>query len=119
MDDARHAYFEKKAAREWKYLILDFPQEHELSSKNIYKDAGEDEELKLEMVPIVYSHPQMAGTNSQHWAAWKVARTDLKVHKRGKVEAKESKSKGFALLQGLISPGAGGNGGVSSGMKTE
>ncbi len=35
---------------------------------------------------------------SEHWAGFKLARIELKAHKRGKVEAKEKKSKAAALL---------------------
>ncbi len=73
-----------------------------LSSKEIYDEAGEDEKLELEIIPIVYSHPMIKGSGTQHWAAWKVVRTDLKVHKRGKIEVKSKKSKAAALLGGLI-----------------
>jgi hypothetical protein len=110
LDDARHVFFQNKAAREWKYLILDFPKDHELSSKLIYDEAGEDEELELEIIPLVFSHPPIKGVGSQHWAAWKVVRTDLKVHKRGKMEVKSKKSKASGLLDGLL--GGGGDGGA-------
>ncbi len=102
IDDARHDFSQDKAAREWKYLVLDFPTDHRLSSKEIYDEAGEDEELELEIIPVVYSHPKIKGQGTQHWAAWKVVRTDLKVHKRGKIEVKSKKSKAAALLGNLI-----------------
>jgi hypothetical protein len=102
IDDARHNFSQDKAAREWKYLVLDFPTDHHLSSKEIYDEAGEDEELELEIIPIVYSHPVIEGSGTQHWAAWKVVRTDLKVHKRGKIEVKSKKSKAAALLGNLL-----------------
>jgi hypothetical protein len=54
MDDCRHAYYGDKIRREWKYLLLDFPDDHELSSKEINEEAVDEETLKLEVVPIVY-----------------------------------------------------------------
>ena len=56
MDNARHAYEDNKASRRWKHLLLEFPSPHELSSKLIYDEAGDDEELALELVPFHYSH---------------------------------------------------------------
>jgi hypothetical protein len=115
LDDARHSFEQDKAGREWKYLVLDFPTNHELSSKVVYKEAGDDEELELEIIPIQYSHPNITGLGSEHWAAWKVVRTDLKVHKRGKLEVKSKQSKAAALLAGLKI----GGGQTDDGMKQE
>jgi hypothetical protein len=95
-------FLQDKAAREWKYLVLDFPTDHHLSWKEICDEAGEDKELELEIITIVYSHPMIKGSGTQHWAAWKVVCTDLKVHKCGKIEVKSKKSKAAALLGGLI-----------------
>jgi hypothetical protein len=102
INDARHDFSQDKAAREWKYLVLDFPTDHYLSSKEIHDEAGEDEELELEIISIIYSHPIIVGSGTQHWAAWKVVRTNLKVHKRGKIEVKSKKYKAAALLGNLI-----------------
>jgi hypothetical protein len=83
--------------------VLDFRTDHHLSLKEIYDEAGEEEELGLEIIPIVYSHPVIKGSGTQHWAAWKAVRTDLKVlHKRGKIKVKNKKSKAAALLDNLI-----------------
>jgi hypothetical protein len=104
MDDARHSYEENKASRRWNHLLLEFPTGHELSSKVIYDDAGEDEELELEIVPFRYCHPTNTDQfNSMHYAAWKVARSDVRASKRGRVEKKENKSKGASLLDDLMS----------------
>jgi hypothetical protein len=107
MDDARHDFFANKEARKFKQIVLTFPKSYVLSAKDIYEDAGEDQELELEILPIKYSN-QNKEMHSEHWAGFKVARIDLKAHKRGKVEAKEKKSKAAALLS---------SGG--SGMKTD
>jgi hypothetical protein len=108
LDDARHSFAQEKAAREWKYLVLDFPSDHQLSSKVIYDEAGDDEELELEIIPIQYTHKNIIkkGLGSQHWESWKVVRTDVKVHKRGKLEVKSKQSKAAALLGGLMISGA-------------
>jgi hypothetical protein len=70
MDDARHGFEENKATRQWKNLLLEFPGGHVLSSKLIYEDAGDDEELELEIVPYKYNHPGFPkAVNTQHYAA--------------------------------------------------
>jgi hypothetical protein len=83
----------------------------ELSSKAINQNARENEELKLEFLECAYTHASLAGTTSQHWVGWKVARTDLKVHKQGKLDISKESS-GFALLNKMMSAG-------KAGMKKE
>jgi hypothetical protein len=103
MDNARHAFEDNKASRRWKHLLLEFPAGHELSSKLIYDEAGDDEELALELVPFRYSHTSAPlSINTIHYAAWKIARSDMSASKRGKVEHKENKSKAASLLAGLM-----------------
>lgn len=113
MDDARHAYVEAKDAREWKYLCLEFPDGHELSTKEIVSAEGDDEELlTLEIVPVTYKNPlDKKRDRTDYWAAWKVARTDIKAQKRGKVQTKKNVSQAASLLSGLF--------GDDDGMKTE
>jgi hypothetical protein len=104
MDDCRHAYYEDKSRREWKYLLLDFPDDHELSSKEIIDEAVDDETLKLEIVPIAYKIFKKKKGPPQcltHWACWKVARTDVKSKKRGKVEPGKELSEAASLLADL------------------
>jgi hypothetical protein len=104
MDDARHAHEKNKATRRcWNHLLLEFPAGHELSSKLIYEDAGDDEELEFEIVPFHCSHaPAPTVFNTHHCAAWMVARSDVRASKRGKVEHKENKSKAASLLANLM-----------------
>jgi hypothetical protein len=103
MDDARHAFEENKATRRWKHLLLEFPGGHELSSKLIYEAAGDDDELELEIVPHCCSHKSAPTSfNTLHCAAWKVARSDVRASKRGKVEHKENKSKAASLLDNMM-----------------
>jgi hypothetical protein len=113
MHDARHAYVEAKDAREWKYLCLQFPDGHELSTKEIISAGGDDEELlKLEIVPVTYKNPlDKDRARTDYCAAWKVARTDIKAQKRGKVQTKKTVSQAASLLSGLF--------GDDDGMKTE
>jgi hypothetical protein len=69
----------------------------------IHEDAGDDEELELEIVPFHYSHPSAPKVfNTHHYTVWKVARSDVRASKRGKVEHKENKSKVASLLDSLM-----------------
>ena len=103
MDDAHHLFEENKESRRWKHLLLEFPVGHEMSAKDIFDDAGDDEEFELELVPFVYTHSGVRkAINTIHYAAWKVARKDLRASKRGKVEHRENKSKAASLLAGIM-----------------
>jgi hypothetical protein len=44
-------------------------------------------------------HSKVSGINTEHWMHFKVARTGLRVSKRGKVKKKEKKSKMAAKLR--------------------
>ena len=98
MDDARHNFAGEKAERKFKHLLLSWSDDYKLSSKEIYADSGEDEELELELIPIEYSRADKSGTNQEYWAAWKVARTDIKAHKCGEVDIIRKMGKAAALL---------------------
>jgi hypothetical protein len=98
--------FANKAKRQWKHLYLVFPEDHELSAKEIYTDAGEDSELDIEIVPIRTDMQAEKGTDLQHWAAWKVARVDISPVKRGKIDSTTKKlSKAAALAEKLYFAG--------------
>ena len=91
-----------KEARKWKHLYLKFPKGVELSAKSINMDAGDDENLKLELVPITVAHPSLPGiSHTALYAAWKVARADVKARKKGKLEQKNDKSDAALLLAKL------------------
>jgi hypothetical protein len=92
MDNARHEFFANRVARRFKQILLTFPKGYVLSAKEIFDESGEDQELELEVLPI------KTKTNSEHWAGFKIARMDVKAHKRGKVEPIQKKSKAAALL---------------------
>jgi hypothetical protein len=66
------SFEENKASHRWEQLLLEFPGV-------AAQDAGDDEELNLELIPSVYSHPGVSSNsiNTIHYAAWKVARTGL------------------------------------------
>jgi hypothetical protein len=102
MDDARHARHADIEKRQWKHFHFEFPNDHELSAKDICDDAGEDtDELEIEIVPITTAHLTDEGaTDLRHWAAWKVARVDISPMKRGKIESSK-KSKAAALPEKL------------------
>ncbi len=104
MDDVRHEFFANRVARRFKQILLTFPKGYVLSSKEIYDESGEDQELELEILPIKLTN------NSEHWTGFKVARMDVKAHKRGKVEPTQKKSKAAALLAAVAAG--------SSGMQT-
>ena len=102
MDHARHEYSAQKEKFQWKHLLLQFPSGHDLSSKEIYAEAGEDFELKLESVAVEIPYVLAPGfTIVEHWASWTVARTDISPQKRGKIDPM-GKSKSAALLQRII-----------------
>jgi hypothetical protein len=73
-----------------KHLVLEFPKDHILSSKEIDTKSTEDEKLGLELIPIAESHKLLTLLkNRSHYALWKVARIDLKAsNQRGKIEPK-------------------------------
>ena len=102
MDDARHAFEENKASRMYRHLLLEFPSDQVLSAKEIYADAGEDEELELDVVSTIGVHvSDKAYSMHQLYAAWTVARTDIKANKRGKVERKDNKSKVASMMASI------------------
>jgi hypothetical protein len=69
-----------------------------MSGKDIYEETGNDEELQLELIPIVYSHATLGSSqNTIHYAAWKVMRSGLGATKRGKIERKNMSKAAFSL----------------------
>lgn len=104
MDDARHSFEDNKESRRWKHLLLEFPSDQTLSAKEIYVDAGEDEELELEIVPVTFIDDIDGKEKRVDFAGFTVARTDVRPLKKGKVEHKTNISKGAALLKSMLSP---------------
>jgi len=89
MDIQRNRHYQDKegmqADRQWKHLLLVFPNDHVLKASVLWDQAGEDEELPSRLVP------DAAG---KYHVAFKVARTDKRGDKAGKTEStKKKKSK--------------------------
>lgn len=70
MDHACHTFEENKASHHWKHLFLELPTGHAvMSGKDIYEESGDDEEHKLDIIPIVYSHATLGSSiNTVHYA---------------------------------------------------
>lgn len=89
MDIHRNRYYQDKdgmqADRQWKHLLLVFPNDHVLKASVLWDDAGEDEELPSRLV---------ADAAGKRHVVFKVARTDKRGDKAGKTESmKKKKSK--------------------------
>jgi hypothetical protein len=110
VDNGRISYQQNASRRQANHLLLDFPSGHVLSSSEVYAEAGEDEELAMEIIGVTYHHPKMGViegktgtievTNTSYYAAWLVARTDIKPNKKGSFEGEKKKqkmSKGAAM----------------------
>jgi len=71
-------------ARRWRCICLTFPTGHKLSSKIVHADAGDNEELNVDIVELPTKRhddkDDVAG--SQHFAAFKVGRKEVKSFKR-------------------------------------
>jgi len=96
IDDAQHDLADQSEAqqeeRKWKHLCLKFPDEVELSSRVVNADAGEDDCLKLELIPIKVVHLKLTGVQcTMMHTAWKVARTDVKARKKRKQKRKTTR----------------------------
>lgn len=96
MDDARHHFEENKKNRMFRYILIEFPPGTMLSSKLIFSEAGDNEELDYDIVQI-----EANDKVTEHWLHFTVARTDTRVQKRGKVEKKSKKSKAASKLANL------------------
>lgn len=103
IDNGRLGYAKEEKIRQWKYLLLDFPDSHVLSSSEVYSEAGEDEELDFELFPVSSVHPKIPKVSfTDYYIAFRVARTDVAAYKKGKLETQKSKtSKGAAKLAAL------------------
>jgi hypothetical protein len=95
LDNIRHAYVEEAKSTnmqsEFRYIVVDFSghaeaTEIELSSKVIFDEAGNDEELQLVT-------QKQSGDN--YWAYWTVARTDVAAIKKGKLFENGVEKKSF------------------------
>ena len=104
MDDGHHYYEENKESRMWQYYFIEFPPGVTLSSKAIFAEAGDDEELDYEIVRLeIEDSAKYNYKITEHWLHFTVARTDTRVAKRGKVTKKTKKSKGASKLDDIMS----------------
>ena len=104
LDNARHCYVQSKARREFKYILLNFPTYFELSASEIHSDAGANESLEIETIRVKFKHPSPAlngEETTQFWAAWKIARVDIKPDKKGKTDV-PGQSKACAALAKIM-----------------
>lgn len=79
VDAKRNDFLENKEERLWKYYLLEFDEDVELSAKIIFKapGVGDDEILPSQIIPMKYTHPDMNHkTNTKHFVSMWVARTD-------------------------------------------
>ena len=99
IDDSLHKFDEQKSYRQYKNLLLQFPDGHILSSSVISADAGEDENLGLTIHEVELKDDTGRVYDTRIYGGFSVARTDISPLKRGKVEAKENISKGAQLIR--------------------
>ena len=102
MDDTRHRFVQNRTLRQWKNILLQFPDDHTLKASVISDDAGEDEMLEFSMHPVEVKDEAGTVTKTFLFRGFTVARVDIDPHKRGKVEKKEKESKGARLLKNLV-----------------
>lgn len=92
MDNANHRFLDNLKQRKWKYLLLQFPPGHELSSQVIFDEAGDKEELDYEAVEVEYQ-TEDGLEKTEDWIHFQVARIDIPPTKKGKVDKKKKTSK--------------------------
>jgi hypothetical protein len=84
LDAKRNSFADNKEQRMWRHYLLEFEQHHQLSAKVIFKEAGDDDLLPSQIIPIKYTHPDMNGkTNSKHYMCMWVARTEAGAEQYG------------------------------------
>lgn len=104
IDNKRHAAKDKAGGlNKWKHYVLEFPDDHELSSKVLYEEAGEFDELPLARVNVPEDSLTVGTrgnslTGKHCYAVWKVARVDVKEKKKGRYDSNAAKTKNAALL---------------------
>ncbi len=107
MDTAIHEYAPNRQARKFKSILLVFKnrgekRELQLSSKEIYSDSGEDEELELQMMKLTHSCPG-GGVNEEGWGIFQVANLNINPEKRGRLQIqKKTKTASFFLGSGSV-----------------
>lgn len=82
MDNARFYFKKSNLNCEFKYIVLEFDDEFELSSSVISHSAGENETLAYQAFPVQSTCSELGINNLEYWVYWVVARVDVeaKVH---------------------------------------
>ena len=103
VDNAVHGFNENRQARFYRHLLLEFPHGHDFTSKDIYEDAGDDEELDFILMPLDGYHEtdgeQTTDDNGEPMTfpseqiGFLVARRDMETRKKGKVKQEPKLSK--------------------------
>jgi hypothetical protein len=108
IEHSQHNYAENPKSSKFKTFMLEFPGGLELASKPIYLEAGENEDLEMDLIDLECDRMDgSSSTSSEMWGCWVVARTDTEFAKRGKVNVQEKKSKAALLLEKLAKKKAG------------
>ena len=107
MDDGRNTYNTSEAEvarREFKYLLLQFPGDHQLNVTYINEDAGELCELPMTLFEsnwrVTTGHGQSI-SGKRVYVGFLVANMAERSQKRGRVEPRSETSKGAKLLSSL------------------
>jgi hypothetical protein len=101
IDECRNAYAASISARQWKYLILRFPEDHVLNVHHIFEDAGPEQWCELDIIPIKYETVRRGMTNMIHMVGFKIAREDVEGRKRGSVENQSEESDAAKLIASM------------------
>lgn len=97
LDDGRNTFLtdmKTSDSREFKYLLLNFPNEDRLNASLIFDGAGEREVLPMRILPVTYKHANQRVENKTFFAGFLVANTADKSQKRGKYEKQDAISQG-------------------------
>ena len=85
----------------WAYYLLEFPPGVTISSSMIFADAGDEEEIEYDLVEFEYKEGRQMTDTKELWIHAKVARTDVRASKRGKIASDKKKSRAAAKLAAL------------------
>ena len=103
MDNARHDFIEAEKAETnagFKYLLLKFPSDEELSAQAIYAGASEDEKLELKGLPCQSTYGTSRDVYSEGFVTWTVARMEIAPISRARLPARLCQSlKPLLLLE--------------------
>ena len=91
LDAKRNNFADNREQRMWRHYLLEFEPFHQLSSRVIFRGAGDDENLPRKLIPIKYTHPQMNGKyNVKHFMCLWVARTEQGAEQYGAYSNQET-----------------------------